>query len=305
MRIGVLHARKQGSPGEHRHTIKLEKVGETLMRATRHRVVFDEEIGFRRPDRKGRSHMKASVAEVSASSNSTVAEATASSSSRPNAEELERRISSLGLEDALQVIVSSFEAGKLAVTSNFGPATLVVLHTLHKLGIRLPVIFIDTLHHFRETLAHVERVREKYDLDLRVYRPAPSREAFEAKYGPELWKRDLDLYQRVSKVEPFLEATRDLDGWITGRRREQASTRDDLPLVQDGRQLRVNPLAAWKRSEVWRFIMDNQIPYHPLHDLGYASIGDEPLTTPISEGEHERAGRWRGLGRTECGIHLV
>ena len=243
----------------------------------------------------GQEHppMKASVSEATLVGNSALAE------------QLKRSLASLELEDALSLIVSAFAPGKLAVSSNFGPATLIVLHTLHKMTIRLPVIFIDTLHHFPETLAHVERVRERYDLDLRVFRPAKDREAFDARYGSDLWNRDLNLYQEVSKVAPFREATRNLDGWITGRRREQSNTRDDLAIVEDGPQLRINVLTEWTRSRVWRFILDNQIPYNPLHDLGYASIGDEPLTTPVVEGEHERAGRWRGLDRSECGIHLI
>jgi len=227
----------------------------------------------------------------------------ASSNSGSRSRDLERRIVNLELGDALRLVASSFEPERLAVVSNFGPATLVVMHTLHKLGIRLPVLFVDTLHHFPETLAHVERVRERFDLDLRIFRPAANRAAFEEKYGRELWKTDLDLYQKVSKVDPFREATADLDAWLTGRRREQSNTRDDLPLVEGEEQLRINPLVAWTRSDVWRFILDNDVPYNPLHDQGFASIGDEPLTTPIDDGEDERAGRWRGLGRAECGIH--
>lgn len=221
----------------------------------------------------------------------------------PDAKYLEAILPLLDLSDALRVLAGRFEPGRLAVVSNFGPSTLVVLHTLHEIGIRLPVVFIDTLHHFPETLEHVERVRERYDLDLRVYRPAPTRADFEAMYGPELWRRDLDRYHEVAKVEPFREATAELDGWITGRRRDQSGARDDLPLVETGQSFRFNLLAFWSRTEVWRFILTKGVPYNPLHDRGYASIGDAPLTTPVREGEPERAGRWRGLGRSECGIH--
>jgi phosphoadenosine phosphosulfate reductase len=214
-------------------------------------------------------------------------------------------VEGLDLPSALETITAAFEPGRLAVVSNFGPSTLVVLHTLHRIGIRLPVIFIDTLHHFRETLEHVERVREKYDLDLRIYRPAPTRAEFERIHGPELWKRDLDRYQAVAKVAPFQAATADLAAWITGRRRDQSRSRDDLPIVENGEQIRINPLATWNRTDVWRTILENEIPYNPLHDRGYPSVGDEPLTTPVGAGEDERAGRWRGDARTECGIHLI
>jgi phosphoadenosine phosphosulfate reductase len=223
----------------------------------------------------------------------------------PDAAGLDRRLQGQDLDTVLRTVAAAFEPGRLAVVTAFGPGSLVVLHELHRLGIRLPVIFIDTLHHFPETLALVEEATGRYDLDLRVYRPAESREAFEALYGPRLWERDIDRYQQVSKVEPFRQATVDLHGWITGRRREQSNTRSDLPIVEGGETLRVNPLVDWTRTDVWRFILDRGVPYNPLHDRGYRSIGDEPLTSPVGEGEEERAGRWRGSDRTECGIHLV
>jgi phosphoadenosine phosphosulfate reductase len=224
---------------------------------------------------------------------------------REEAQALDDSLEGLELPTILERVVGTFAPGKLAVSSAFGPGTMVVLHALHELGIRLPVIFIDTLHHFPETLEHVERSRVKYDLDLRVYRPCDTREEFEKRYGPRLWERDLDLYQQVSKVEPFQRATAGLEAWITGRRRHQSETRADLPIIDGEGPFRVNPLASWNRSEVWRYLLDNSVPYNPLHDLGYASVGDEPLTTAVSDGEGERAGRWRGTDRTECGIHSV
>jgi phosphoadenosine phosphosulfate reductase len=231
--------------------------------------------------------------------------ATSRSSSPPSAKELNGRLANLEVDELLRVAAAAFTPGRLALLSAFGPTSLVLLHKLHGLGIRLPTIFIDTLHHFPETLEHVEVVRRRYDLDLRVFRPCATRKEFEERYGPELWKRDLDRYQEVSKVEPYRRAIADLDAWITGRRREQSTARADLPLVEDGPRLRINPLLDWTRTDVWRFILDNGIPYNPLHDRGYASIGDQPLTTAVQAGEDERAGRWRGSGRTECGIHVA
>lgn len=203
----------------------------------------------------------------------------------------------------LRWALGEFAPGRLAVVSAFGPGSLVLFHLLHELGASLPVVFVDTLHHFPETLELVERVRDRFALDLRVHRPAESREAFEARWGPRLWERDLELYQQVTKVEPFRRATQGLEGWITGRRRDQADTRRALAVVERGEHVRVNPLATWTRTEVWGYVLRHHLPYNPLHDQGYASIGDAPLTTPVSAGEHERAGRWRGSGKLECGIH--
>ena len=219
--------------------------------------------------------------------------------------ELNRVLEGAPVEEVLRASLAAFAPGKLAVISAFGPTSLVVLHHLSTIAPRLPVIFIDTLHHFPETLEHVERVRERYGLNLKVYRPAASRAKFEARYGPRLWETDIELYQHVSKVEPFRRATANLDGWITGRRREQSETRAELPVFEVGERVKVNPLAGWTRGQVWNFILDQGIPYNPLHDQGYASIGDAPLTTPVAPGEPERAGRWRGLDKTECGIHLL
>lgn len=193
----------------------------------------------------------------------------------------------------------------LALVSAFGPGSMVVIHKLHVLGVRVPVIFIDTLYHFPETLELVERARIRYELDLRVVSPADSRKAFEAQHGPRLWERDLDRYHQLTKVEPFERATAGLSAFITGRRRDQATTREKLGVVEFGNPITINPLAEWTREQVWEFIREYDIPYNALHDAGYASIGDEPLTTPVSPDEHERAGRWRGQGRIECGIHMT
>ena len=174
----------------------------------------------------------------------------------------------------------------------------------------VPVIFLDTLHHFPETLATVERAREIYNLDLRVYRArdVDSRNTFAARYGEALWETDVDRFHYLTKVEPLQRALRELDvvAWITGRRREQSHTRRNLSIFEqdaNGR-LKVNPLATWNRKQLWGYTFDHNVLYNPLFDQGFASIGDEPLTTPVAADEQERAGRWRGSAKTECGIHL-
>ena len=200
----------------------------------------------------------------------------------------------------------TFAPGTLIMTTAFGPGGMVLFHLLREAALRVPVIFVDTLHHFPETLALAARVKEAYELDLRVLRPAVTRAAFETEYGERLWERDLDRYHEVSRVEPLRRGLVEVRGWITARRRDQNETRADLPWVERaGPRIKLNPIASWARDDVWTFLRENRVPYNPLHDQGYASIGDEPLTTPVEEGEHERAGRWRGRGRTECGIHLI
>jgi phosphoadenosine phosphosulfate reductase len=206
-------------------------------------------------------------------------------------------------EETLRWAIDAFAGKNLALVSAFGPGSAVLFQMMSELGAHVPVIFIDTLHHFPETLEHVERVRTRYALDLRTYKPAPTRAEFDARYGERLWERDLEAYQRVTKVEPFERATEPLDAWITGRRRDQSPSRQHLPAVEDGTRVRINPLTSWTRNQIWQFIVDRSLPYNPLHDAGYSSIGDAPLTTPVRAGEDERAGRWRGGARVECGIH--
>ena len=198
-------------------------------------------------------------------------------------------------------------------TTAFGLSGMVILDLLYRdlnPSVATPVIFLDTLHHFSETLSLVEQVQEKYQLDLKVFRPqsVSSRDAFAREYGDRLWETDVNKFHTVTKVEPLQRAFDELQvqSWITGRRRDQSETRHQLPIFEKDAndRIKINPLASWSNKDVWKYIMENHVPYNVLHDHGYGSIGDEPLTTPIVAGEHERDGRWRGTGKTECGIHL-
>jgi phosphoadenosine phosphosulfate reductase len=173
----------------------------------------------------------------------------------------------------------------------------------------IPVVFLDTLHHFPETLALADRAGDRYSLDLRTYQPQgfQSRQAFADHYGDALWERDLHQYHQITKVEPLQRALQELGvtAWITGRRRDQSATRTEMSIFEWDAQgrLKINPLAAWTYKDIWRYVVENQVLYNPLYDQGYASIGDQPLTTRVQEGEQERAGRWRGTDRLECGMH--
>lgn len=196
----------------------------------------------------------------------------------------------------------------LVQTASF--SLLTVTHMLYaELRHPIPVIFLDTLHLFPETLETVRLAQKKYGLDLHTYQvpEVKNREAFAEKYGSQLWATDVERFYELTKVEPLQRALKDLNvnAWITGRRRDQSQTRQDLPIFErdaEGR-LKINPLAHWTKKEVWAYIVEQGVLYNSLHDQGYTSIGDEPLTTPTAAGEDERAGRWRGSEKTECGIH--
>ncbi|MDB9529492.1 phosphoadenosine phosphosulfate reductase [Oscillatoria sp. CS-180] len=223
---------------------------------------------------------------------------------------LNRAFESATPQDILRWAIKTFPTG-LAQTSSFSiPVTLHMLYKELCPKQPVPVIFLDTLHHFPETLETVERAVERYDLNLHVYQAqgADSREEFVARYGSELWRRDIDRFHHLTKVEPLQRALEGISvkAWVTGRRRDQSATRRNMPILEedsDGR-LKINPLANWTQKDLWTYVYYNDVIYNPLHDKGYASIGDEPLTTPVQAGEPERAGRWRGSAKTECGIHI-
>lgn len=174
----------------------------------------------------------------------------------------------------------------------------------------VPVIFLDTLFHFPQTLELVAKAKDIYNLNLQVYKTleANSRDEFNAKFGDELWDKDITKFHQITKIEPLQRGLDELNtiAWITGRRRDQAVTRSDMPVFELDKQgkLKINPLANWTRNQTWAYTAEHQMIYNPLHDQGYPSIGDEPITTAIKEGEDERAGRWRGSVKTECGIHI-
>ncbi len=228
---------------------------------------------------------------------------TAATASSIDVARINERLEGAHPSEALRWAVETVTPGRLIVVSSFGSTGMVNLHLLSEIAREVPVVFVDTLYHFPETLEHAERVKEHYGLEVRVCRPAESRAAFEKEHGEELWERDLDLFHQLTRVEPMKRALQDVDGWITGRRRDQSDSRSALAHVEIGGRIKINPVASWSADQVWSFLRANGVPYNPLHDMGYLSLGDQPLTTPVSEEEHERAGRWRGSERLECGIH--
>lgn len=227
-------------------------------------------------------------------------------------DELNQRFETAHPAEILFWCVANFPTG-LVQTSAFNVDDLIITDILYRQitpAQPIPVIFLDTLHHFPQTLELVAKAREIYRLDLKTYKipDVETREAFAAQYGEALWDTDIQKFHHLTKIEPLQRSLKELNSkaWITGRRRDQATTRADMPVLElDANQrLKVNPLANWTRKQSWEYVAKHGVVYNPLHDQGYPSIGDEPITTPVAEGEDERAGRWRGTGKTECGIHL-
>jgi phosphoadenosine phosphosulfate reductase len=190
--------------------------------------------------------------------------------------------------------------GRAALTASFSGGGVVLAHMVSRIDPRVPVLFLDTGFHFPETIAFKNRFAERYGLNVIDVHPASDP-------GP-LYRTDPDTCCHIRKVEPLERAMAGLDAWITALRRDQSETRRTVERVEHhdvgGRTIvKVMPLAHWTRDDVQRYLAANDVPRHPLLDQGYASIGCWPCTRPIAPGEPERAGRWSGTGKTECGLH--
>lgn len=198
---------------------------------------------------------------------------------------------------------------RAGVSCSFGgPGGIVLAHMLYRLGLRLPLIFIDTGFLFPETYQLKEELEAKWGLVIKTGRPALSPAQQALQHGERLWERDPDRCCAIRKVQPMAELLQELDCWITPLRRDQSPTRaaiDTLELhrLSDGREiLKLNPLAHWTRSQLWAYVFRHKLPYNPLLDRGYRSIGCTHCTAPVEAGD-ERAGRWQGHAKTECGLH--
>lgn len=223
-----------------------------------------------------------------------------------NAEIPVERYDELSAAERLDHTFDEFD--DVVVASSFGLEDVAVLDIIHReLDLRPPVVFLDTLYHFQETLDLVDRFTDEYGVDLRVYRPEQgSREEFEEAHGERLWKRDVERFHELTKLRQIDDALEDRDAWVTGIRREQAETRAEADAVEWDEAhglVKLNPIVDWSLDDVWSHVHEHDVPYNPLHDEGYPSIGDEPLTEPVDDGESQRDGRWRGDDKTECGLH--
>ena len=199
------------------------------------------------------------------------------------------------------------EAGNIAMVSSFGAESVVLLHLVALIDRKTPVLFIDTRLLFAETLAYQQEVAERLHLtDVRVIRTDEELLARQDPYGA-LRLTDKDACCGLRKTLPLEQALSGFDGWITGRKRFQSSSRSTLEffeLEEDTGRIKVNPLAHWAPDDVRAYMDENRLPRHPLVARGYPSIGCKPCTSPVKPGEDPRAGRWRGEDKTECGIHF-
>jgi len=223
---------------------------------------------------------------------------------------LDRQFNSLPTEEILRWAWERF-GERAAIGTSFQGAGLVMMDLARRNGLRFPAFTLDTGLLFPETLAVKQRLEEFFGYSIESLHPDLTVDQQAEAQGPELWKRDPDLCCTMRKVLPLQSKLGEIDCWITGLRREQSETRSNIGIIElylfdetSGREIvKLNPMANWDRDAVWKYIREQKIPYNPLHDRGYRSIGCWPCTKVIGAGQDERAGRWTGFNKVECGIH--
>lgn len=204
----------------------------------------------------------------------------------------------------IEAAATELFADRIALVSSFGAESAVLLHLLSEVDRNVPVVFLDTLKLFPETLAYREALTERLGLtDVRIVQPDPARLQLKDPHKA-LWMTNPDLCCQIRKTEPLQRALAGFDAWFTGRKRFQSKSRAELRAFEaDGRRIKVNPLASWTADDLKAHAARHALPEHPLVARGFLSIGCVPCTTKVEAGEDARAGRWRGLDKVECGIH--
>lgn len=195
----------------------------------------------------------------------------------------------------------------IVLSSSFGAQAAVMLHLVTTQIPKIPVVLVDSGYLFPKTYEFIDTLTKRLDLNLKVYEPAISPAWQEARHG-KLWEQGLpglEIYNQMNKVEPMDRALKELapKGWFSGIRRQQSSTRKQLNvLAQKGGVIRVHPIIDWTDRDVFNYLKKHDLPYHPLWDEGYVSIGDWHSTRSLTEGLTEEETRFNGLKR-ECGLH--
>lgn len=243
---------------------------------------------------------------IAAQSKMTAQFESQSASALPTADVLDRALRNAAPAEIIAAALKTVGRDRLALVSSFGTESATLLKVMADVDPAIPVIFLDTGWLFEETLTYRDTLIATLGLkDVRSIKPA---DATLMREDPErdLWFSDPDACCRIRKVEPLARALKPFAGWINGRKRFQGNTRADIPVVEhDGARLKFNPFANVSREEIEAIFVGAKLPRHPLVASGFLSVGCMPCTSRTAEGEDERAGRWRGRPKTECGIHTM
>jgi phosphoadenosine phosphosulfate reductase len=218
-----------------------------------------------------------------------------------------KRLADASAEQVLRWAVETF-GDKLTMATAFGAEGCCLIHLLAEIDPTIRIFNLDTGYQFAETLQVRERIKERYGMEVELIRPEMTVAEYEAEHGGPLYRIRPDQCCHDRKLEPLRRAVAGYDAWISAIRRDQTSHRAAAGVLQWDAKfslVKVNPLLSWTRKDVWNFILKHDIPYNPLHDHGYPSIGCWPCTVAVGRGEDERAGRWAGSVKKECGLHVI
>ncbi len=210
-------------------------------------------------------------------------------------------------QEVLRWAVRTFHP-RLTMATAFGAEGCCIIHMLAEIEPAVRVFNLETGYQFTETLALRERLKERYGIEVEYVRPETTVAEYETEHGGPLYGIRPDQCCHDRKMVPLRQAVVGYDAWISAIRRDQTKDRALAGVVQwdaKFKLVKVNPLLAWTKTDVWEFVLKHDIPYNPLHDQGYPSIGCWPCTRPVANGEDERAGRWAGTAKKECGLHVI
>jgi phosphoadenosine phosphosulfate reductase len=197
---------------------------------------------------------------------------------------------------------------RLTMATAFGAEGCCLIHMLAEIEPGVRIFNLDTGYQFAETLELRERIKERYGIEVEYIRPNLTVAEYEAEHWGPLYVLQPDRCCHDRKIVPLRRAIAGYDAWISAIRKDQTSHRAQAGVVQwDGKfgLVKVNPLLNWTKRDVWAFVAKHEVPYNPLHDQGYPSIGCWPCTQPVADGQDERTGRWAGTGKKECGLHIM
>jgi phosphoadenosine phosphosulfate reductase len=221
--------------------------------------------------------------------------------------EVNERLKRAKPEEILAWAVERF-SDRLTMATAFGPEGCVLIHLLSTIAPRTRVFNLDTGYQFPETLELRDRIAERYGIEVEMVRADTTVAEYEAQHGGPIYATRSDQCCYDRKIVPLRRALVGYDAWITSIRADQSADRAKANVVGPDPKfglMKVNPLLNWTKRDVWAFVVTNHVPYNPLHDQGYPSIGCWPCTRPVEIGQDERAGRWAGQAKTECGLHSL
>lgn len=226
-------------------------------------------------------------------------------------EELDQLNQQFEEADPIEVLKWGFETfgQDMVLGTGFGSSGVLLIHFLQEYGFNIPVFYLDTNLLFGSTYELRDKIEQRYHIEITKVTPDLTLKEQAEKFGDELWKRNPNRCCYHRKVLPLQNYLSDKKAWISGIRRSQSETRNQVRIIEwdkDNNVIKINPLARWTGREVWDQIHQLDLPYNPLHDEGYPSIGCIPCTQPVdaSKESDDRNGRWNGSDKTECGIHF-